>query len=151
MRTITHIVVHCSATGQDAKVEAIQRYWKQNLGWKSPGYHYIIEADGKETQLLSIAQPSNGVKGFNKSIINVCYIGGVNKLGKAVDNRTDAQKKQLYTRLKALKKRLIKTLLLKRLTKILMLFGLVKSWICCSRKWASRLNQHKLLLKKVSV
>jgi len=103
MRTITHIVVHCSATGQDAKVEAIQRYWKQNLGWKSPGYHYIIEADGKETQLLTIAQPSNGVKGFNKSIINVCYIGGVNKIGKPIDNRTDAQKKQLYTRLKALK------------------------------------------------
>ena len=103
MRTITHIVVHCSATGQDAKVEAIQRYWKQNLGWKSPGYHYIIEADGKETQLLSIVQPSNGVKGFNKSIINVCYIGGVNKLGKAADNRTDAQKRQLLTRLKALK------------------------------------------------
>ena len=103
MRTITHIVVHCSATGQDAKVEAIQRYWKQNLGWKSPGYHYIIEADGKETQLLTIAQPSNGVKGFNKSIINVCYIGGVNKLGKAADNRTDAQKRQLLTRLKALK------------------------------------------------
>ncbi len=103
MRTITHIVVHCSATGQDAKVEAIQRYWKEKLGWKSPGYHYIIEADGKETQLLTIAQPSNGVKGFNKSIINVCYIGGVNKLGKPIDNRTDAQKKQLYTRLKALK------------------------------------------------
>jgi N-acetylmuramoyl-L-alanine amidase len=103
MRTITHIVVHCSATGQDAKVEAIQRYWKQNLGWKSPGYHYIIEADGKETQLLTIAQPSNGVKGWNKSIINVCYIGGVNKLGKAADNRTDAQKRQLLTRLKALK------------------------------------------------
>jgi N-acetylmuramoyl-L-alanine amidase len=103
MRTITHIVVHCSATGQDAKVEAIQRYWKEKLGWKSPGYHYIIEADGKETQLLTIAQPSNGVKGFNKSIINVCYIGGVDKLGKPIDNRTDAQKKQLYTRLKALK------------------------------------------------
>jgi N-acetylmuramoyl-L-alanine amidase len=103
MRTITHLVVHCSATGQDAKVEAIQRYWKQNLGWKSPGYHYIIEADGKETQLLTIAQPSNGVKGWNKSIINICYIGGVDKLGKPIDNRTDAQKKQLYTRLKALK------------------------------------------------
>jgi N-acetylmuramoyl-L-alanine amidase len=103
MRTITHIVVHCSATGQDAKVEAIQRYWKEKLGWKSPGYHYIIEADGKETQLLTIAQPSNGVKGWNKSIINICYIGGVDKLGKPIDNRTDAQKRQLMTRLKALK------------------------------------------------
>ena len=43
------------------------------------------------------------MKGFNKSIINICYIGGVDKLGKPIDNRTDAQKKQLYTRLKALK------------------------------------------------
>ena len=103
MRTITHIVVHCSATGQDAKVEAIQRYWKEKLGWKQVGYHYIIEADGKETQLLTIAQPSNGVKGWNKSIINICYIGGVDKLGKPIDNRTDAQKRQLMTRLKALK------------------------------------------------
>jgi len=103
MRTITHLVVHCSATGQDAKIEAIQRYWREKLGWKSPRYHYIIEAAGKETQLLSIAQQSNGVLGWNKSIINICYIGGVDKLGKPIDNRTDAQKRQLMTRLKALK------------------------------------------------
>jgi N-acetylmuramoyl-L-alanine amidase len=103
MRNITHIVIHCTATGQDATVDAIKRYWKEKLGWKQVGYHYIIEADGKETQLLTIAQPSNGVKGWNKSIINICYIGGVNKLGKPTDNRTDAQKRQLMTRLKALK------------------------------------------------
>lgn len=103
MRNITHLVVHCTATGQDAKVESIQRYWKEKLGWKSPGYHFIIDATGKETQLLTIAQPSNGVKGHNASIINVCYIGGVDKQGKAIDNRTPAQKAQLLKRLKELK------------------------------------------------
>lgn len=103
MRNITHIVVHCSATGQDAKISAIQKYWKEKLGWKSPGYHHIIEADGKETQLLSIAHPSNGVKGHNASIINICYIGGVDKFGKPVDNRTDAQKKTLVDLLKKYK------------------------------------------------
>jgi len=103
MRNITHIAVHCTATGQDAKIESIKKYWKEKLGWKQVGYHYIIEADGKETQLLTIAQPSNGVKGMNHSIINVCYIGGVDKLGKPIDNRTAAQKRQLMTRLKALK------------------------------------------------
>jgi len=40
---------------------------------------------------------------MNHSIINVCYIGGVDKLGKPIDNRTAAQKRQLMTRLKALK------------------------------------------------
>ncbi len=103
MRNITHIAVHCTATGQDAKIESIKKYWKEKLGWKQVGYHYIIEADGKETQLLTIAQASNGVKGMNHSIINVCYIGGVDKLGKPIDNRTAAQKRQLMTRLKALK------------------------------------------------
>lgn len=103
MRNITHLVVHCSATGQDAKIASIQRYWKEKLGWKSPGYHFIYEADGKETQLLSIAHPSNGVKGHNASIINLCYIGGVDKFGKPIDNRTDAQKKSMVKRLKDLK------------------------------------------------
>lgn len=103
MRKITHIVVHCSASGQDAQVSAIQRYWKEKLGWKSPGYHYIIEANGKETQLLTVAQPSNGVKGHNSSIINVCYIGGVDKFGKPTDNRTQAQKETLVKRLRSLK------------------------------------------------
>lgn len=104
MRNITHIVVHCTATQQNAKVEDIQRYWRNNLGWKSPGYHFIVEPNGKETQLLTIAQPSNGVKGHNASIINVCYIGGVDQFNKPLDNRTAAQKDMLLKRLKDLKK-----------------------------------------------
>lgn len=103
MREITHIVVHCSGGSQDATVENIKKYWKEKLGWKQVGYHYIIEPNGKETQLLSIAVPSNGVKGKNAHIVNVCYIGGIDKFGKAVDNRTPQQKEKLLTRLKALK------------------------------------------------
>jgi N-acetylmuramoyl-L-alanine amidase len=104
MRNITHIVIHCTATGQDAKVDAIKRYWKEILGWKQVGYHHIIEASGKDVQLLSIAHPSNGVKGHNASIINLCYIGGVDKLGKPIDNRTPAQKETLLKLIKSYKK-----------------------------------------------
>jgi N-acetylmuramoyl-L-alanine amidase len=104
MRNITHIVIHCTATGQDAKVEAIKRYWKEILKWKQVGYHHIIEANGKDNQLLSIAHPSNGVKGHNASIINLCYIGGVDKLGKAIDNRTPEQKATLVKLIKSYKK-----------------------------------------------
>jgi N-acetylmuramoyl-L-alanine amidase len=103
MRKITHIVVHCTATRQDAKVASILRYWKETKGWKNPGYHYIVDAAGVETQLLTIALPSNGVKGMNHSIINVCYIGGVDLFGRPVDNRTTKQKEQLLSRIKALK------------------------------------------------
>ena len=101
MREIKHIVVHCSGGTQDATVEAIKKYWKKK-GWKNVGYHFIIDKDGVETQLQSIAHPTNGVKGFNANAIHVCYIGGIEK-GKAVDTRTDAQKQKLRLRVNALK------------------------------------------------
>ncbi len=103
MRTINYIAVHCTATQPDAKVENIQRYWRDNLGWKSPGYHFIIKADGTIVQLLPIDQVSNGVAGWNSQIINVCYIGGIDKDGKPKDTRTDAQKVALLCKLRELK------------------------------------------------
>lgn len=103
MRKITHIVVHCTATGQNATVQAIQNYWKNTLGWKNPGYHYIIEAGGHEHQLQPINKPTNGVKGHNAHSIHVAYIGGVDTAGKPMDNRTLAQKAQLLSLLKLLK------------------------------------------------
>jgi N-acetylmuramoyl-L-alanine amidase len=42
-------------------------------------------------QLLAIDQVANGVKGFNSNAIHISYIGGVDKNGKALDNRTEAQ------------------------------------------------------------
>lgn len=92
MRTITHIVLHCTATAQTAKIDSILKYWKNTLGWKSPGYHHIIKADGEVVDLLPIDQVSNGVAGHNAHSIHVSYIGGIDKKGNALDNRTDAQK-----------------------------------------------------------
>lgn len=103
MREIKYIVVHCTGTGQDATVDAIKRYWKEKLKWRNVGYHYIIDKEGKETQLSSIANVTNGVRNHNANAIHVCYIGGVDVHGRAIDNRTDKQKAQLLTRLKALK------------------------------------------------
>ena len=103
MRNITHIVVHCTATPQSTKVASIQRYWRENLKWKSPGYHFLIEANGTVHNLQPINLPSNGVAGHNANSIHVSYIGGVNGQ-RAVDNRTDAQKTALLTILRDLKR-----------------------------------------------
>lgn len=92
MRTINHIVLHCTATPQTATIESIQNYWKQQLGWKSPGYHYIIKPDGAAVNLHPIEKPSNGVAGHNHDSIHISYIGGVDKKMNALDNRTPAQK-----------------------------------------------------------
>jgi N-acetylmuramoyl-L-alanine amidase len=103
MRAITHIVVHCTATPQTTTVQSIQRYWRDNLKWKSPGYHFLIEANGTVHNLQPINLPSNGVAGHNANSIHVSYIGGVNGQ-RAVDNRTEAQKTALLTILRDLKK-----------------------------------------------
>ena len=46
---------------------------------------------------------SNGVQGYNSTSINISYVGGIDRQGRAVDNRTEAQKMaltELLTRLK---------------------------------------------------
>ena len=105
MRQIKRIFVHCTAGPQTQTVAEIQRYWKNVNKWKSPGYHYIIKPDGEIVPLQPEDKPSNGVAGYNSTSINVCYIGGVDKQGRAVDNRTDAQKESLIKILKDLKSR----------------------------------------------
>ena len=105
MREINYLVVHCTATQPDAKIESIQNYWRKNLGWKSPGYHYVIKADGEIVPLLSIDKVSNGVAGYNSQIINISYIGGIDKSGKPKDTRTEEQKSSILKLLKDLKKR----------------------------------------------
>ena len=99
MRDIKYIAVHCTATSQNVKVETILKNWKA-LGWKRPGYHYLIDKDGTIHNLHPEEQFSNGVKGYNMQTINVCYIGG-----KDVDDRTDAQKAIMLGLLKDLKGR----------------------------------------------
>ncbi len=91
MRKINHIVLHCTATPQNTTIESIKRYWKNELGWKSPGYHFIIKKDGEAVSLLPIEQVSNGVAGHNANSIHISYIGGVDGKGNPVDNRTGEQ------------------------------------------------------------
>ena len=105
MRQIKRIFVHCTAGPQTQTVAEIQKYWKTHNKWTSPGYHYIVKPDGEIVPLQPEDKPSNGVAGYNSTSINVCYIGGVNKQGRPVDNRTEAQKESLRKILKELKTR----------------------------------------------
>lgn len=90
MRKITHIVIHCTAGPQTQTIESIRNYWR-SIGWKRPGYHRIIDAKGVVHSLSDYASPTNGVAGHNANSIHVAYIGGVDKSGKPVDNRTPEQ------------------------------------------------------------
>lgn len=104
MRNIKYIAVHCTASSQVTTVEGLRKEFKQK-GWGNPGYHYVISADGKITEMLSEDKISNGVKGYNSVTVNVAYIGGIDQHGKPVDNRTEAQKASLRSLLKMLHKK----------------------------------------------
>lgn len=104
MREIKYIAVHCTAGSQRQTIADLQAEFKRK-GWKYPGYHCVIAPDGKITQLLDDSKVSNGVKGYNSVTVNVAYIGGIDSEGKAIDNRTDAQKKALRQLLGNLKKK----------------------------------------------
>ncbi|MFW2137107.1 N-acetylmuramoyl-L-alanine amidase [Chryseobacterium sp. TY4] len=104
MRAINYIAVHCSATPPTATVSSIQKYWKEKLKWKSPGYHVIVKPNGDAVELLPIDQASNGVKGYNSQTINISYIGGIDAKGKPTDTRTPEQKATILRYLTTWKK-----------------------------------------------
>jgi len=104
MRNIKYIAVHCTGGNQKATVADLVAEFRRK-GWKAPGYHYVVLADGKIHQLLVTDKVSNGVKGFNSVTVNVAYTGGIDSNGKSVDNRTPEQKASLLRLLKSLKEK----------------------------------------------
>ena len=93
MRSITFIVIHCSAVrpGQQSSAADIDR-WHKDKGWKGIGYHYVVRRDGSIEQGRSLEQVGSHVVGHNKHSIGICYEGGMDDTGRNVDTRTPAQK-----------------------------------------------------------
>lgn len=102
MRRINNIVLHCTATPQSATIESIQAYWRR-MGWKNPGYHYIILPSGDVQTLATEDKITNGVAGHNAHSIHVAYIGGVDANGRPIDNRTQGQLGQMEILVKRLR------------------------------------------------
>jgi N-acetylmuramoyl-L-alanine amidase len=96
-RNITRLIFHCTATQQNATITAIQRYWREKLKWKNPGYHIIVTPNGSWTQLANFNNITNGVAGINSTSLHISYIGGVGSNGRALDNRTEKQKEIFET------------------------------------------------------
>lgn len=97
MRSIHRIFVHCTASNQSWGVKELWAEFRHK-GWKSPGYHYVVTADGGIHQMLALEEVSNGVRGYNSTAINIAYVGGISRQGKkivATDNRTPEQKASL--------------------------------------------------------
>ena len=103
MRTITLIIIHCSATRSDRPypVTALIRDHAKRFGFT--GYHYYITRDGTTYQTRHEQLVGAHAVGYNRHSLGVCYEGGYDEHGRATDTRTSAQKKALLTLLKKLK------------------------------------------------
>ena len=112
MRTITLIIVHCSANkaGSALRMADIDRYHR-SLGWLGCGYHYVIPTDGT----IEVGRPEEMVgahcQNHNKHSIGVCYIGGLSADGSPMDTRTEAQRAALLKLLTDLHRRYPKALI----------------------------------------
>lgn len=84
MRDIDTIIVHCSATppDMDIGVKEIRRWHVEERGWSDVGYHYVIRRDGRIGDGRPINKIGAHARGYNRSSIGICLVGGVNKDGK---------------------------------------------------------------------
>ena len=81
MREIDLIVVHCSATpeGKHFSTETIRNWHVNGNGWSDIGYHWVVELDGKVRAGRPEQRVGAHVKGYNRSSIGICYVGGMSK------------------------------------------------------------------------
>ena len=107
MRSITLIVVHCSAVRPDQTSSVAQiNTWHRERGFKlGVGYHYVIRRDGTREEGRPEWLVGAHCLNHNKYSIGICYEGGLNIRGQPEDTRTEAQKTEMRRLLKELTQR----------------------------------------------
>ena len=96
MRTVTLIVIHCSAVrpGQRSSAQDIDG-WHRARGYKSIGYHFVVRRDGTIETGRRLDEVGAHCQGHNRHSISICYEGGLDADGQPADTRTLEQVKTL--------------------------------------------------------
>ena len=107
MRTISLIIIHCSAVRPDQDSSAAQiDTWHRRQGWKlGIGYHYVVRRNGE----IEPGRPEYMIgahcKNHNAHSLGICYEGGLDIRGQPADTRTEAQKTSMRQLLENLHQR----------------------------------------------
>ena len=106
MRTITLIIVHCSATpeGKSLSAEACRQDHIRHRGFRDIGYHFYIRRSGIITQHRKLKEVGAHCRPWNRCSIGICYEGGLDAEGHPADTRTQEQCEQLLLLLMKLRK-----------------------------------------------
>ena len=95
MRTITLIVIHCSAVKPDQTSSAAQidTWHRRDRHYKfGNGYHYVIRRDGTIEPGRPEWMVGAHCLNHNRYSIGICYEGGLDIRGQPADTRTPEQK-----------------------------------------------------------
>ena len=113
MRTITLIILHCSATpeGQSFGFEACRRDHIRHRRFRDIGYHFYLTRDGEIHRGRPLEKVGAHCLHHNRHSVGICYEGGLDASGKPCDTRTPAQKASLLALIRELKKRFPKALI----------------------------------------
>ncbi len=80
---ITKLFIHTTAGNIKNTTVDVMNYFFHSKNWGTGGYHFLIEASGKVTQIYKDSQITNGVKGQNSNSVHFSWIGGLDfKQGK---------------------------------------------------------------------
>lgn len=105
MRTINKIIIHSTATpeGKEVSVKDITA-WHKERGWKTIGYHYVVDLKGITYKGRPIEMIGAHCSGENTKSIGVAYVGGTDENKRAKDTRNEFQRRALIKLIKELKK-----------------------------------------------
>ena len=108
MRTITLIVVHCSAVkpNQTSSVAQIDSWHRKDRHYKfGVGYHYVIRRNGEIEPGRPEWMVGAHCLNHNRYSIGICYEGGLDIRGQPADTRTLEQKLAMLHLLEVLHRR----------------------------------------------
>ena len=107
MRTITLIVVHCSAVkpNQTSSVAQIDTWHRERGYHLGVGYHYVIRRNGEIEPGRPEWMVGAHCLNHNRYSIGICYEGGLDARGQPEDTRTPEQKAAMLRLLEELHQR----------------------------------------------
>ncbi len=99
LRTIKYIMIHTAASADTSTPASLMRFFfneRDNIGWNTGGYHWIIDRGGKATRCYPDSVLTNGTKDNgnspNSECIHINWIGGYSRRGEPLNrNMTQAQ------------------------------------------------------------
>ena len=105
MRTVTLLVVHCSATpeGRSLGFEDCRREHLRRRGFRDIGYHFYLTRDGAIHRGRPLEKVGAHCRWHNRHSVGICYEGGLDADGHPCDTRTLEQKASLLALLRELR------------------------------------------------